>query len=139
MSDLIADLRTQHYDQPAMDKAHHRFTALLGALPLATKQAIPALLGSLRREVIDHFDQEERFMQMTDYELYEAHREQHQMFLKQLDEYQSAMASEGADIQKIHWSLCQWQHEHEKSWDEPLAYFLKYSASWRTHRAEEAS
>ncbi|WP_028301047.1 bacteriohemerythrin [Oceanospirillum beijerinckii] len=139
MSDLIADLRTQHYDQPAMDKAHHRFTALLGALPLATKQAIPALLASLRREVIDHFDQEERFMQMTGYERYDAHREQHQLFLKQLDEYQNVLESDGADIQKVHWSLCQWQHDHEKIWDEPLASFLNYNASWHPHHIEEAS
>ncbi|MBB1486482.1 bacteriohemerythrin [Oceanospirillum sediminis] len=138
MTDMMSALRNQHYDQPAMDKAHHRFIALLGALPLATENAIPELLNSLRQQACEHFDQEERFMQMTDYNHYQNHSGQHQAFLNLLEDYQAALESKACpDIQEIHGALCQWQHEHQQLWDDPLATFLNYAASWRPHNTRE--
>lgn len=131
MVDMTSALRTQHYDQPAMDKAHQRFTAILGALPLASSAAAPALLDSLYQEAVEHFDQEERFMQVIDYEDYAGHRQQHQYFLTLLSDYQAAIRSEQApDMQQIHSALCQWQDDHQQAWDEPLATVLNYGASW---------
>ncbi|MBB1486251.1 bacteriohemerythrin [Oceanospirillum sediminis] len=140
MTDMTSALRIQHYDQPAMDKAHHRFTAILGALPLASETAIPELLNNLRKEAQEHFNQEERFMQMTDYENYEGHRQQHETFLELLENYQKALDyDDSPDIRQVHRALCQWQDEHQQRWDDPLANFLNYSASWRPHPAESAS
>ena len=134
MTEMTTTLRLQHYNLPAMDRAHHHFTALLGALPMVSETALPCLLNSLILNVREHFDQEERFMLVTGYPGYESHRRQHQALLKMLDEYHQQLQHQaGPDALTLHSQLCLWQDEHQQSWDDPLAHYLRHAHSWHPH------
>lgn len=138
MPDITPTLRLQHYDLPAMDKAHHRFTALLGALPLVSGSALPCLLGNLLRNVREHFDQEERFMLATDYKGYDAHRDQHQNLVATLNRCQQQLElGLGVDPLDLHALLCGWQDEHQQSWDDPLAHHLRHATCWQQGNARQ--
>lgn len=142
MPDITPTLRLQHYDLPAMDKAHHLFTALLGALPLVSQSALPCLLNNLLINVRDHFDQEERFMLATDFSGYEAHRSQHQQLVALLTHYQHQLElGVQLDPLELHVQLCSWQDEHQQSWDDPLANHLRQAKRWQgrpTHKVQVA-
>ncbi|SFC12599.1 Hemerythrin [Marinospirillum celere] len=132
MPDITPTLRLQHYDLPAMDRAHHLFTALLGALPLVSKSALPCLLNNLLINVRDHFDQEERFMLATSFHAYDAHRSQHQQLISLLTHYQHQLElGENLDPLELHMQLCSWQDEHQQSWDDPLAQHLRQANRWQ--------
>ncbi|SFX61181.1 bacteriohemerythrin [Marinospirillum alkaliphilum] len=140
MRDITPTLRLQHYDLPAMDKAHHRFTALLGALPLVSHQALPCLLGNLIRTVREHCDQEERFMLATDYKDYGHHRAQHQQLLSTLEHHQHQLElGMELDPLDIHTLLCSWQDEHQQRWDDPLASHLRHATCWKTSQQATAA
>lgn len=132
MPDITPTLRLQHYDLPAMDKAHHLFTALLGALPLVSTTALPCLLNNLTMNAREHFDQEERFMLATQYSGYDAHRSQHQQLLSLLTHYQQQLElGMELDPLDIHVQLCSWQDEHQQRWDDPLAQHLRHANCWK--------
>ncbi|GAB2586953.1 bacteriohemerythrin [Nitrincola alkalisediminis] len=132
MTDMTATLRLQHYNLPAMDRAHHHFMALLGTLPMVSKTALPCLLNSLILNAREHFDQEERFMQVTGYPGYESHRQQHQALLKILDDYHQELQHQTPlDALTLHSQLCLWQDEHQQGWDGPLADYLRFTQNWQ--------
>jgi len=132
MPDITPTLRLHHYELPAMDKAHHLFTALLGALPLASRTALPCLLNNLLTNVRKHFDQEERFMLATGYAGYEDHRQGHQQLVSMLTHFQHQLdIGEDLDPLDLHMQLCSWQDEHQQSWDAPLAQHLRHASCWK--------
>ncbi len=132
MSDLTSSLRLQHYDQPAMDRAHHRMTALLGAFPRASEEALRNLLHQLMQTASDHFDQEERFMLATDYDDYETHRAEHQHFISMLTRFkQEIELGKTPNKLSLYEQLCSWQDEHQQSWDDPLAQHLRHTTCWK--------
>lgn len=132
MRDITPTLRLQHYDLPAMDKAHHLFTALLGALPLVSTSALPCLLNNLVMNLRDHFDQEERFMLATQFKGYDQHCAQHQQLLATLNHYQHQLElGIAVDPLDVHSLLCSWQDEHQQSWDDPLAHHLRHASCWQ--------
>ncbi|MBC7191601.1 hemerythrin family protein [Marinobacter sp.] len=132
MPDITPTFRLTHYEMPAMDKAHHLFTALLGALPLASRNALPCLLNNLLATVHKHFDQEERFMMATQYGSYGNHRHQHQQLVSLLTHFQHQLdLGEDLDPLDLHMQLCSWQDEHQQSWDAPLAQHLRRNNCWK--------
>ncbi len=134
-SSHLSGCRSSHYqsmsDRAAMDHAHHKFTALLGALPLISQTAFPCLLNSLVMEAQDHFEQEERFMMATRYERHDAHKAQHQLLLDKLTGFQKAL-EQGKRVEpfEVQMVICEWQDQHQHNWDYPLADFLRQRASW---------
>lgn len=132
MPDITPTFRLQHYEMPAMDKANHLFMALLGALPLASRTALPCLLNNLLTNVQKHFDQEERFMMATGYDRYDHHRHQHLQLVSLLTHFQHRLdLGEDLDPLDLHTQLCIWQDEHQQSWDAPLAQHLKHNRYWK--------
>ncbi|MFN3881863.1 MAG: bacteriohemerythrin [Nitrincola lacisaponensis] len=134
MTDMTMTLRLQHYNLPAMDRAHHHFTALLGALPMVSATALPCLLNNLILSAREHFDQEERFMLVSGFPDYALHRQEHQAFLQQLEACrQQLQHPAGMDADTLYNQLCLWQDEHQQSWDGPLAQYLRHAHSWHPH------
>lgn len=138
MTDMTATLRLQHYNLPAMDRAHQHFTALLGALPMVSSTALPCLLNSLILNAREHFDQEERFMLVTDYPDYEAHRQEHQAILEKLEDFhQTIQKQTPLDALFVHRQMCLWKDEHQQVWDNPLAQYLQRTNSWYIENQSE--
>ncbi|WP_417598934.1 hypothetical protein [Oceanospirillum sp.] len=130
-SEIAPGMRLQYYEHAAMDRAHHKFTALLGALPLVDKAAFSCLLEQIYQEAKEHFEQEERFMLTTEFDQYKAHKAQHDALLLLLDDQRNSLnAGHQPDAVGLQLKLCYWQDKHQQDWDYPLADFLRCRASW---------
>ena len=130
-SEVAPGMRLQYYEHAAMDRAKHKFTALLGALPLVDEGAFGKLLEQIYREANAHFEQEERFMLTTGFNQYTGHKAQHDALLAVLDQYRENLkAGNKPDAITLQLEICRWQDKHQQAWDYPLADFLRCRASW---------
>lgn len=130
-TEIAPGMRLQYYEHAAMDRAHHKFTALLGALPLVDASAFGRLLEQIYQEAREHFAQEERFMLTTEFDQYEGHKAEHEALLAILDTQRQALAKgEAVDAVALQLQICRWQDQHQQAWDYPLADFLRCRASW---------
>lgn len=130
-AEIAPGMRLQYYEHAAMDRAHHKFTALLGALPLVDERAFGNLLEQIYQEAKEHFEQEERFMLTTEFDQYAGHKAQHDALLAMLNTHRTNLkAGEKPDAVELQLEICRWQDQHQQDWDYPLADFLRCRASW---------
>lgn len=130
-TEIAPGMRLQYYEHAAMDRAHHKFTALLGALPLVDDAAFAHLLEQIFQEAKAHFEQEERFMRTTEFDQYAGHKAQHDALLEVLEEYREDLkAGQTPNAVELQLAICRWQDQHQQDWDYPLADFLRCRTSW---------
>lgn len=129
--EIAPGMRLQYYEHAAMDRAHHKFTALLGALPLVDERAFGNLLEKIYQEAKEHFEQEERFMLTTEFDQYAGHKAQHDALLDVLNTHRANLkAGKQPNAVELQLEICRWQDQHQQDWDYPLADFLRCRASW---------
>jgi len=131
-SEIAPNMGLKYFEHAAMDRAHHKFTALLGALPLLKKEAFGPVLEQIFQEAKEHFAQEERFMQTTAFDQYAAHKLEHDTLLAELESCKASIAAgESVSAVDLQLKMCAWQDNHQQKWDYPLADFLRCRASWQ--------
>ncbi len=136
-SEIAPGMRLQYYEHAAMDRAHHKFTALLGALPLVDASAFANLLEQIYQEAKEYFEQEERFMQATEFDQYADHKAQHDALLAVLNGHRECLKNgEQPNAIELQLEICRWQDQHQQDWDYPLADFLRCRASWMQGKSD---
>jgi hemerythrin len=106
-----------------------RINALLDACTKGQgREEVLKLLLFLDDYIRTHFDAEERLQKRFDYPGYLAHREQHNRFVRQVDELERQVGSEGATIGLViqtNRTMTEWLIEHISKVDREFAEFVK--------------
>lgn len=113
-------------DQPRMDATHREFVDLLSALEQAlarTDADLDAALQALTAHTLEHFAQEERWMEALGFAAENCHALQHQSVLKALRDVQQQHAA-GRDREpprRLAAELALWFPAHARMMDAALA------------------
>jgi hemerythrin-like metal-binding protein len=113
-------------NQPRMDRTHQEFVELLaqvqGLLPQGDTDAANAAFERLLQHTVDHFAQEDRWMQATGFSPDNCHSRQHAMVLQAMrDVLRLAREGQPQPLGLIAGELAQWFPMHAQMMDAGLA------------------
>ena len=111
---------------PVMDDTHREFVDLLAEVQAADDAALLARWQTLIDHTIDHFGQEDRWMEATGFAPGSCHMTQHAVVLKVLKEG-AELGAQGnlAPIRQMAHELTIWFPHHAQTMDSGLALHLK--------------
>ncbi|MBT3059235.1 MAG: hemerythrin domain-containing protein [Candidatus Thiodiazotropha sp.] len=110
-----------------MDNTHRAFVALVNRLGEAGRQEFITLFADLVTHTREHFAQEDRWMETSDFPAIREHTDEHQRILGELDRFAQRVASGSILIARsyITQQLPLWFDLHAKTMDSALASHLK--------------
>lgn len=111
---------------PAMDATHQEFVALLAEVEAADNAQLVPRWRTLVEHTQQHFDNEDRYMQATQFAAGNCHATHHQMVLRVLREG-LALAEQGdlAPVRQMARELAVWFPQHADTMDAALALHLQ--------------
>lgn len=114
-----------HLDLPAMDTTHREFVDLLAQVQAADDADLVRLWDVLVDHTVDHFGQEDRWMQATRFAAGNCHATQHMVVL-QVMRAGARMAHDGQPevLRRLADELADWFPQHALSMDSALAAHL---------------
>ncbi|MCX7923752.1 MAG: bacteriohemerythrin [Clostridia bacterium] len=92
------------------------------------KEEVGNTVKFLEDYVVTHFNDEEKIMQNCDYPQYDAHKQQHEQFIKDFSELKNRFEEEGPTVyfvSNINRTVVDWLIKHIGSSDKALGAFLK--------------
>jgi hemerythrin len=92
------------------------------------KEEVCSLLQFLGVYVMTHFAAEEELMQRHNYPRYQAHREEHEGFIRDLNSLEEQLRQEGATIDLViqtNQTMISWLINHISDTDKEMAMFLR--------------
>ena len=110
-------------DMACMDDTHREFVDLLAAVDAADDAAVPAPWQALIDHTVEHFGQEDRWMQATGFGSANCHSLQHKVVLEVMRE--GAASGQPAVIRQMARELGGWFVAHAQSMDAALALHLR--------------
>ena len=111
---------------PQMDDTHREFVDLLAAVQRADDADLLTHWNTLVAHTVDHFGQEDRWMQETGYASGNCHAVQHKVVLQVMREGATRAADgELPLLRLIAGELAQWFPQHAQSMDAGLALHLR--------------
>lgn len=116
--------------QPTMDATHREFVQLLGSVELALDGPADDLLQRYRGLVahtVEHFAQEDRWMQATGFATENCHSQQHAQVLEVMQEVQRFAAEKGdlLPLRRLLPELVNWFPVHAQTMDMALAWHMQ--------------
>lgn len=110
-------------DNPRMDATHREFVELLNAVAEAADDELLPRYRELLAHTVEHFAQEDRWMQATGFAPENCHQTQHTMVLQVMREVaQRAEGGETEFIRRLVPELATWFPQHADMMDAALAY-----------------
>lgn len=113
-----------------LDEQHSILLGLVGEIARVSTSAeaiqrVQTLITRLRHYAKEHFDSEERLMDRIDHQGAEEHKEQHQLFMKQIGRFQRACRAGECSVRgEVVPFLDEWLHDHFLNLD------MGYARSW---------
>ena len=110
-----------------MDETHSSFVTLVNRLDEAGKSEFVELFSQLVNHTKEHFAQEERWMETSDFPATREHRDDHQRVLGELERFAQRVASGSVTMGRAYVTqqLPHWFDLHAKTMDSALAAHLK--------------
>jgi len=109
-----------------MDATHREFVVQLNALAEAPDASLLSGLDSFIDHTVEHFGQEERWMQRTSFPPLHCHAEEHEGVLRIMREVRGLVQSGRIDLGRILVrELAPWFSNHAATMDAMLAHFLR--------------
>ena len=115
----------------AMDDTHREFVACVAALQRCADAELAGRLADFRRHAIAHFEQEEQWMQSTDFPAAQCHADEHAAVLHSVHEVEQLLrdGAEGQVARDLAQALVDWFPGHADYMDAALSHWM----SKRTH------
>ncbi len=121
-----------------MDATHREFVERLNALAEAADAELLAGLEAFIDHTVEHFAQEERWMESTGFPPLHCHRGEHEGVLGVMREVRDYVSKGRPELGRVLVrELAPWFRHHAATMDAMLAAFLKNVASAAGHRALE--
>ncbi|MEL0583997.1 MAG: hemerythrin domain-containing protein [Candidatus Thiodiazotropha sp. (ex. Lucinoma kazani)] len=113
----------------SMDDTHRVFVDLVNRLGVAGKPEFTDLFSELVTHTQAHFDQENRWMEASDFPAITEHRDEHQRVLGELNRFAQKVASGSVIMGRAYVTqqLPQWFDLHARTMDSALAAHLKHT------------
>lgn len=113
-------------DLPLMDDTHREFVDLLELAQASADDAIPAAWWRLIEHTVEHFGQEDRWMQATHFASSNCHSMQHKVVLEVMREGMVRAANgDVAALRAMAGELALWFPQHAQSMDAALALHVR--------------
>ena len=112
----------------SMDSAHREFIQLLDRLNAVSMDGLPSLFAMLVEHTAQHFEQENRLMEVSAFPMLAIHREEHEYVLNILRE--TLRNVEAGDVTSGHvlaGEMLAWFEQHAASMDLALARHIETS------------
>jgi hemerythrin len=113
-----------------MDRTHREFVGCVGAMQQARDDELVPHLEAVTRHCVQHFAQEERWMNETGFPARQCHADEHAAVLKSMNEVQDLLR-QGANAQvarDLAAALADWFPGHADYMDAALSHWLSKSA-----------
>lgn len=109
-----------------MDKTHREFVEIVGAMLTAPDKALPGYFQALIKHCEEHFSQEERLMNSTDFPATECHTNEHNAVLTSIREVAAYIEGGGEAIEarRLATELARWFPGHTDYLDASLAQWV---------------
>jgi hemerythrin len=111
---------------PAMDTTHREFVECVAALQGASEAELPGRLDDFARHAVTHFEQENQWMDSTEFPAAQCHADEHAAVLASVREVQALLA-QGADRQvarDLTQALVDWFPGHADYMDASLSQWM---------------
>lgn len=92
------------------------------------KEEVSNLVSFLKKYTVEHFGNEENKMKQQSYPKFEAHKNQHDKFISQVNKLKKTVDNDGVDLNltlKVQDFMNKWWINHIKKVDKALGIFLK--------------
>ena len=108
-----------------MDAVHQEFVQCIAAVQNGAPAELPALMAALERHAVQHFEEENQWMESTEFPARECHINEHNAVLTSVREVR-ALADEGntAECQRLATALADWFPGHADYLDSALAAWM---------------
>ena len=108
-----------------MDEIHEEFVAIVGRLQAAEDAALPALMDELARHLQQHFEQENQWMEESDFPPRGCHIDEHAAVLKSVTEVREELAAGNTELcRDLVAHLVDWFPGHADHLDSALAHWM---------------
>ncbi|HZY16073.1 MAG TPA: hemerythrin domain-containing protein, partial [Ramlibacter sp.] len=108
-----------------MDATHEEFVQCVAAVQQASDAELPAALDTLAQHLREHFGQEDRWMEETDFPARDCHIDEHAAVLKSVAEVQALVATgDRREPRRLADELAKWFPGHADYLDSALAHWL---------------
>ena len=108
-----------------MDEIHEEFVAIVGRLQAAEDAALPALMDELARHLQQHFEQENQWMEESDFPPRGCHIDEHAAVLKSVTEVREELAAGNTELcRDLVAHLVAWFPGHADHLDSALAHWM---------------
>lgn len=109
-----------------MDKTHHEFVEVVEALQSASDDQLAACLEAFARHAEEHFAQERKWMEATEFPAAQCHIDEHEQVLKSVYEVRDFIAGGGekAVVRSLAAELVRWFPGHADYMDASLAQWM---------------
>jgi hemerythrin len=115
---------------PRMDDSHREFADRIAALQTAAEPEVLDRLDELLHHTIEHFEQERKWMEETDFPATQCHVDEHEAVLGSLREVRDLMRARAdvAECRRLANALADWFPGHADYMDAPLSHWLSKRA-----------
>jgi hemerythrin-like metal-binding protein len=108
-----------------MDRVHQEFVDCVRALQTAPDAELPTLLSQLTSHAIQHFGEEDRWMEDTQFPARECHINEHAAVMKSVHEVQLLLAQGNTGVcRRLAQELADWFPGHADYLDSALAHWM---------------
>ncbi|MDD2544893.1 MAG: hemerythrin domain-containing protein [Burkholderiaceae bacterium] len=108
-----------------MDSIHEEFVQLVGRLQTAPDAELPALLDAFADHAQRHFDEENTWMEQTEFPARECHIDEHAAVMKSVQEVRALLAQGDVDIcRDLANELARWFPGHADYLDSALSHWM---------------
>ena len=108
-----------------MDEIHEEFVDIVGRLQAAEDAALPALMDELARHLQQHFEQENQWMEESDFPPRGCHIDEHAAVLKSVAEVREELAEGNTELcRDLVAHLAEWFPGHADHLDSALAHWM---------------
>lgn len=108
-----------------MDEIHEEFVDIVGRLQAAEDAALPALMDELARHLQQHFEQENQWMEESDFPPRGCHIDEHAAVLKSVAEVRAELAEGNTELcRDLVAHLAEWFPGHADHLDSALAHWM---------------
>jgi hemerythrin-like metal-binding protein len=108
-----------------MDTTHQDFVTLVSELAAADNAAMPGYVDRLIEHTVEHFAQENRWMEECGFPPIHCHTGEHERVLQSLRDMRPIIAADPGVGRVIAAELEQWFAQHAASMDNALAFYMR--------------
>lgn len=108
-----------------MDAVHEEFVHCVAALQRGTDADFANLMAELERHAVEHFEQEDRWMESTEFPARECHINEHAAVLKSVRDVRALVAQgDFSECRRLADALADWFPGHADYLDSALAHWM---------------